>query len=260
MSGAAPRVDIFIADAHALGVARDGDDGFRDRLSPAERQQLAALGSTKPYLQFLLSRVLLRTALHAWDGARAATWMLQAEPSGRPYLQGGAANPPAVSLSHSGTTVLCALAQTGDVGIDVETDRARSIDAIAAEVLEEGELAALNRLTGDVRRRTFFQLWTLKEACSKALGTGMATPFRELVFRLDAERIGFASVRAPLRAEFVSFIPHADAVAALALLLAQDGLEPSVRFYRMTGLDRLEDTTVAVLGSTLRVARSVAAS
>lgn len=259
MSDASPRVVIYIADAHALGVAGDGANRFLDRLSPDERRQLAALGSSKPYLQFLLSRVLLRTALHAWDGAHAGAWTLQAEPSGRPYLQGGAVSAPRVSLSHSGTTVVCALAQTGDVGVDVEMDRAREIDAIAAEVLEESELTALNRLAGDARRRTFFQLWTLKEACSKALGTGMATPFRELVFRLDAAGIGFTSVHARTHTEFVSFIPHPDGVAALALLLPRDCLEPNVRFYRMTGLDRVEDADVAVLASTLRSARPVAA-
>jgi 4'-phosphopantetheinyl transferase len=254
MADASARVDVFIADADALGVSPASDNGLLDRLSAAERQQLTGLRSAKPYIQFLLSRALLRTALQAWGGAPAAAWRLRAELSGRPYLQAdAAASLPAVSLSHSGSTVLCALAQTGDVGVDVEADRARDIDALAAEVLDQSELLALNGIEGALRRRMFFQLWTLKEACSKALGTGMATPFRELVFRLDLSQIGFTPAPTGLRAQFISFIPQPDTVAALALLSPQVSAPPSVRFHRMTAPDELEDANVTILARTLPV-------
>lgn len=252
MGDASPRVEVYSADADTLGVSPATDNGLLDRLSPDERQQLTELRSPKPYVQFLISRALLRTAMQAWGGPPAAAWCLHAEPSGRPYLQAdAAARLPAVSLSHSGSTVICALAQTGHVGVDVEADRARDIDALAAEVLDQSELLVLNGIEGGLRRRMFFQFWTLKEACSKALGTGMATPFRELVFRLDPPRIGFSPAPVGLRAEFVSFIPRPDMVAALAWLSPQVSAPLPVRFYRMTAPDELQDVNVTVLARTL---------
>lgn len=252
---ASSRVDVVIADAHALGISQHSDNGFLERLSPQERRELAGLSSSKTYLQFLLSRVLLRTALLAWGGAPAAAWLLKAEPSGRPYLQvDGAVGLPSISLSHSGSTALCALSQYADVGIDIETDRARDIDAIATEVLAPSESLALHRMAGSARRQMFFQLWTLKEACSKALGTGMATPFRELVFALDPPRISFTSTHCA-HAEFVSFIPQPDTAAALALLPAHESPEPHVRFYRMIGFDRWQEVEIPILASTARAGR-----
>jgi 4'-phosphopantetheinyl transferase len=61
-----------------------------------------------------------------------------------------------------------------------------------ARFFAPAEAAHLERLDGEARRSRFFDLWTLKEALVKALGTGLATSLPSLAFTVDADgRISF---------------------------------------------------------------------
>jgi phosphopantetheine--protein transferase-like protein len=65
-----------------------------------------------------------------------------------------------------------------EVGVDVEAHRRTprfSVDKLATRWLSAGEATALVQLPeGPARVARFVQLWTLKEACVKAAGTGIA--------------------------------------------------------------------------------------
>jgi 4'-phosphopantetheinyl transferase len=236
-----PRASVYIADARLLDAESPDQPKLVEELTSSQREELTTIASPKRRRQFLASRVLVRQALFAWAGRTTETWTLAAEASGRPYLQSRSRDsaPPAISLSHSGTYILCALCDQGRIGIDVEEIRPRDIDGLAREALAESELAQLGSGAG-ARLQSFYQLWTLKEACSKALGTGLATPFRQLVFDLQAPRIRFRSAKPAERAEFVSFVPAPGAIAALALLLPPTSDASTVRFYFMTALDSMD--------------------
>jgi 4'-phosphopantetheinyl transferase len=66
--------------------------------------------------------------------------------------------------------------------------------AVAQHLFSEAEAKAVSRAGGEERLRTFFQLWTLKEAALKSIGEGLAMGLDAFEFTLPpAPRV----VRAP---------------------------------------------------------------
>lgn len=87
-----------------------------------------------------------------------------------------------VSLSHAEAVVAAAVCRDAPVGVDVE--RLRPLperDALARTALSAGERQALAALPDELRDARLLRFWTRKEAVAKALGTGLATPLREVV-------------------------------------------------------------------------------
>jgi 4'-phosphopantetheinyl transferase len=245
---------VFIADTRLLGANAASDAAYRQRLTPRDRDQLGAITSPKRYREFLMSRVLARAALRVWAGERAETWTIAADPQGRPYVDSGSSgmSVPAISLSHSASSVVCALCGRGSIGIDVEEIRSRDIDKLANEVLAASELNELNKLVGAARQQTFYRFWTLKEAFSKALGTGLATPFREIVFDLALPRIISGAPKPGERTEFLSMAPSAGIIGALVLFVPRDDPPTSVRFHFLISPERLQVGDVEILSGTFR--------
>lgn len=239
----APRASVFVVDADVFDLA-----ALAAELNDAERREAATIRAPKRHGQFVASRLLVRRALRAWAGEAAETWRLASEASGRPILTSTQpqSTPPAISLSHSGRYAVCALCDVGAIGVDVEEIRARDIDGLAGEALADCERARLNG-AGESRLETFYQFWTLKEAASKALGTGLATPFRDLVFEIDAPRLRFCSAPHGARADFVSFVPFAGTRAAIALFAAATAPPPSIEMFALHANGRFETATVEVL-------------
>jgi 4'-phosphopantetheinyl transferase len=98
-------------------------------------------------------------------------------------------------------------------GLDVE-DVSREADFLAiARAFAPEERALLEEASPEERRRRFFQLWTLKEATLKALGTGLTLSLGACAFRFEDA--------APPRVTFDSAVPD-DAKAWSFAQLAPD--------------------------------------
>jgi 4'-phosphopantetheinyl transferase len=81
------------------------------------------------------------------------------------------------NLSHSGAFAAYALAESLEVGIDVEEMRVLTdLEQLARRSFSVGECADLFTLDGDARLRGFYDCWTRKEAIIKALGLGLSYP------------------------------------------------------------------------------------
>ena len=90
--------------------------------------------------------------------------------NGKPILAGGAAEW-GFNLSHAGQYAVAVLARDADVGVDVEsTRRPADCERLAQRVFSASEQACV----AEGGRRTFFMLWSQKEALMKALGCGWA--------------------------------------------------------------------------------------
>jgi 4'-phosphopantetheinyl transferase len=90
-----------------------------------------------------------------------------------------------LTLSHSRHLALAAIA-TRRIGVDVEYVReGLNLASLAAECLSVRELATFMRLKPSDQIRSFFKIWTQKEALSKALGLGLRVPFNELEVEAD---------------------------------------------------------------------------
>jgi 4'-phosphopantetheinyl transferase len=80
------------------------------------------------------------------------------------------------SLAHSGPHVVVAVSRAGPVGIDVECLKPNTdYRPLYRKTLTADEAVAFH--AGGARPRDFLRTWVRKEAVTKAVGTGIATPF-----------------------------------------------------------------------------------
>ena len=79
------------------------------------------------------------------------------------------------NLSHSGGWALLATSQTLELGVDLEEHTSRShLAEMAERILSKEEPTHLNTdSSADEHTRALLQAWTRKEACQKALSTGL---------------------------------------------------------------------------------------
>lgn len=177
-------VRVYLADVDDIG--RDvplGDDDL---------ERLAKITHTRRRRVFRAGRALARRAIEASSGVRAAQQRFQTTPNGRPACIDG----PAISISHSGNWVACAVASQGDVGLDLQFPVARlAVDEIASWCFADDER---EWLAEKASRDRFFMLWVLKEAHVKVSGAGLFGGFGRLSCRVDPPRID-ARFHAPPR-------------------------------------------------------------
>jgi 4'-phosphopantetheinyl transferase len=81
------------------------------------------------------------------------------------------------NLSHSGECTLVAVAQCGEVGVDLEcVRRLPDLEEMADCCFSAGERATFHALPANDRLKAFFNCWTRREAFVMALGDGLARP------------------------------------------------------------------------------------
>lgn len=135
----------------------------------AERFQLAAQNRS-----FLGRRSLLRYLLSRYARCPAAAVIYTAGRNGKPKAAGGA-DGVQFSASSSGSRVLFAFMDRGDVGVDLEAVRWRpGLSEVALRYFNPVEQAQLAALPQRERQRQFFRIWTRKEAVAKLSGEGLA--------------------------------------------------------------------------------------
>lgn len=140
-------------------------------LSADEHERAARLRFADARQRFIAARATLRAVLGQHTGIAPDRLVFATGAFGKPVLA-GLENPPHFNLSHSGDLVLIAIADR-PVGVDVETRR--PLDSMAQMIdlaFTDTERAALASLNGADRSAAFFDLWTRKEAVTKARGDG----------------------------------------------------------------------------------------
>jgi len=176
MGGAGP-LHLYYADRRHLA-----DELVATFVTAADRERYAEAAHSRRRAEYLAGRALLRYALEQFTGRSGHSHELRATPEGKPECAAG----PAISLSHSGDIVVCAVASGGAIGVDVETRKARtSAMTLAAQYFSPLEAAWIE---ADPDRR-FQMLWVLKEAYLKALGVGLAGGLGSLECRIEPPSI-----------------------------------------------------------------------
>ena len=168
MSGAEPAIHVYYADQRDLA-----GEHVASFLTDSDRQRGEEATHPRRRAEFLAGRALLRYALEQFTGRAASSHELRTAPEGKPEC----ANGPAISVSHSGAIVVCAVAGVA-VGVDVETPKTRTVAAV--KLAEQNFTAAeTSWVAGDPDDR-FRMLWVLKESYLKLLGVGLAGGLRSL--------------------------------------------------------------------------------
>ncbi|WP_411105573.1 4'-phosphopantetheinyl transferase family protein [Streptomyces sp. cmx-4-9] len=199
----------------ALDVTRDAVgghalDGALQMLDAAERDRAGRLLREADRRRYLASHVGLRVLLGGYLGLAPEKVGLVREdcpccggPHGRPAVAGGALH---FSLSHSEDLAYFAFAGV-PVGVDVEGLPGAAAVADILTTLHPAETAELTVLAEPDRRAALARVWSRKEACLKATGTGLALGVAE-------PYVGSAAAPARVPGWLLSDLPAPDGYAA----------------------------------------------
>jgi len=181
---------VYVLEADAGGGAGGAGD-LEARawavLPDDERTRAERMTDPGARRRFVTGRACLRSVLARLAQVAARDLRFGYGARGKPFLPGG----PSFSLSHSGERVLIAVTARGRVGADVERIRpVRRLESVAARWFAPGERAWLSAAPESEREAAFFAVWARKEAFAKALGHGLATPFRAFSVDMGADRSG----------------------------------------------------------------------
>ncbi len=152
-------------ERHARAVL-DGD----------EQERWHRFASDRPRREFALCRAALRFSLSERLGCSVSQLSFHYRKHGKPYATVGE-KPVSLgfNVSHSGRHGLIALGHRTCIGVDVEERIARrDFDGIGSMVYSPRERQSLASVKGQQKMDRFFQLWSLKEALIKALGSGFS--------------------------------------------------------------------------------------
>lgn len=141
-------------------------------LCEAERQRMAAYlipaDRARCFAAHVLKRVILAEVLNTTE----PELYFSTDSFGRPSLLGNQSKLD-FNISHSGNMVALAVSKGSSVGIDIEKDR-REHDGLFYNIRVPGEEVIFKEPTD------FLKMWTIKEAISKAIGTGISEKFETM--------------------------------------------------------------------------------
>jgi 4'-phosphopantetheinyl transferase len=195
---AASRVEIF--HARTAEVFAEGARVARalEWLSPAEHARFSRYRHDSDREMFLLGRTMARALVGRALAVAPDAWTWGEGPRGRPHIAHPAGHGLSFNIAHSAGLVACALAEGGDVGVDVEYRLRPPIDPrMVRRYCAPAEVADIESRGDDGWRDQFLKYWTLKEAYLKARGLGIAVPLADLSFTLDGQDIRLDGLAAP---------------------------------------------------------------
>lgn len=173
-------------------------------LTGEERRRAAGIARPDLRHQHLCTRVLQRLTLSEACGVPPEAWRFAYHPAGRPYIAAPEQRTRlSFSVSHTKGLIACAVAAGSIVGVDVEhVEAALDVEAVARRFFAPQEAEAVLNAVPDERRRAFLRHWTVKEACLKVLGTGLATPLDAVrLDRVDEDGLAHLSFDAAMAAD-----------------------------------------------------------
>lgn len=138
--------------------------------SEARRENVARLRAVADKNRSLWAELFARWRLAQASGKKPLEIALDHDEKGAPVCRGAAL---ALSLSHSGAYIAVAVGRA-PVGVDVERKRKTPVGVAKRWFRPEENALLKTEGTEDTQSRTFFRLWTVKEAALKYIGKGLA--------------------------------------------------------------------------------------
>jgi 4'-phosphopantetheinyl transferase len=180
-----PAISLWL---YPLDCSSDKSRELARLLSPQEIERADRFGTPALRARWIAGRAALRRLLGAALGVDPAAVPLRRGIRGRPEVAVGHALD--FNVSHTDDVALIGIAAGlppgARIGVDIEReDRAVNADGLARKFMTTRERAGMAQLDEEARRRRFLQLWTCKEAMSKATGDALSAPFRDIDVSLD---------------------------------------------------------------------------
>ncbi len=156
-------------------------------LSADEKARAQRFYFERDRLRYIAGRACLRRLLGGYLALRPAQIEFEYSQLGKPALKKTFSGKVLqFNLSNSDNRVLYVFNWQRQVGIDLELVHPMpDEDNFALQFFCEPESMLLHSLSGDAKRKTFFELWTCKEALLKAMGDGLTRPINEVEVALQ---------------------------------------------------------------------------
>ena len=174
---------------------------YRNLLSADEESRAQRLLDSQKQHFFITGRGKLRQILSLYLDLPAQNVVFSYHPDGKPSLAPSFHSNITFNLSHSADLAVVAVSRKNAVGTDIEKiDYSLNYQQLSKYYFNDDEQNTLRSATTVRKRRTFYRLWTAKEARLKMVGTG----FTQLQSKIETP------------AFLCHFYTSPDAIAALA--------------------------------------------
>jgi 4'-phosphopantetheinyl transferase len=190
-------VQVWLAP-ESLAEEPESAERLRALLSDTELEQQRAFRAESPRRLHLVARGLQRAVLsHLVPTLAPRDWRFERGAGGRPSIAPVHGLDLDFNIAHTPGLVVMAVGAGMRLGIDVETFAARRSVQIARRYFSVREIYGLEALPPAEQPRRFVELWTLKEAYLKAIGTGISGGLGTMTFDLRDGDITFERAADP---------------------------------------------------------------
>lgn len=163
---------LWLIDLDTSFVAPD-DPSLTELLNKAETAKANRFRFDHDARRYRASHTALRKLLSRETGIPARDLQFVEGRFGKPSLR--ASHPLHFNMSHSGGWALIGLSSTTPIGVDIELPRPiDDLASLAERNFSPPEFAAFQAVAHPQQPQAFLQGWTRKEACLKALGSGLS--------------------------------------------------------------------------------------
>lgn len=168
----ASEIRVWLVDSHSDYAERLRAE-WGQVLCPPELERARVFRFESDRVVFMITRILVRLVVGSALGIAPDKLEFVNDSYGRPEVSGTVKL--SFNVSHSEGLITLAVAEKGNVGIDVESVNVNplALDA-ACSLLAPQEFLALQDAPDHKRAELFTQFWVLKEAHLKALGIGLS--------------------------------------------------------------------------------------
>jgi 4'-phosphopantetheinyl transferase len=188
-------------DVHIWSASLEQPAEYREKLflllSFDERTRVERFYFEKDRNRYIIGRGLLRILLGGYLGLNPSTIQFTYGAYGKPALaeevHGRALE---FNVSHSNDMAVYIFTWDQPVGIDIEYIHSmKDMDDFALRFFTPDECALIRSLPMAQKQKTFFKLWTCKEAYLKAYGSGLTVPLNQVeVSFATEETASFTSI------------------------------------------------------------------
>ncbi|MCU6707386.1 4'-phosphopantetheinyl transferase superfamily protein [Paenibacillus sp. J5C_2022] len=167
-----------------LSLCDDDYAWLHTNVSDVKRKKAERMHRPQDAYRTLIGEVLARTMVSSALDSSYHNIVFEHNHYGKPMLPDN----PSIhfNVSHSGQWVVCLLGSC-PVGVDVEEVAAIDME-LGKTCFAPEEYESILREKGESRLSRFYELWTLKESYSKAIGRGLSLPLQSFRIEIDSNR------------------------------------------------------------------------
>ena len=145
------------------------------KLSMDEKRKAERFHFERDRKRYIIGRGVLREIASGYLGANSGQFQFHTGTYGKPALSGMYSSKTLhFNVAHSGGLALFAFALDREVGVDIEYIRdIPEMEHIVERFFSDAERKVFYRVSENMKKEVFFQMWTRKEAFLKAVGEGL---------------------------------------------------------------------------------------